>query len=68
MATNSSRAPQLVSPTGVWAHLPTDLQIQVVRLLAELAAHLVLAQAEPIHQQRKETCDAFLSIHQQNPA
>jgi len=33
MATNASRTPQLVSEAAVWAHL---------------AAHLVLAQAEPI--------------------
>ncbi len=59
MVTNSPRASQIVSPAGVWVHLSTDLQVQAVRLLAQLAAHLVLAQAEPIQQERKEACDAF---------
>lgn len=68
MDTNSSRAAQIVSPAGVWAHLSTDLQAQAVRLLAQLAAHLVLAQAEPIQQERKEACDAFSCTQHQNPA
>jgi hypothetical protein len=68
MDTNSPRAAQIVSPVGVWAHLSTDLQVQAVRLLAQLAAHLVLAQAEPIQQERKEACDAFPCTKQQNPA
>jgi hypothetical protein len=69
MVTNSPRASQIVSPAGVWAHLSTDLQVQAVRLLAQLAAHLVLTQAEqPIQQERKEACDAFPCTQQQNPA
>ncbi|HWS85032.1 MAG TPA: hypothetical protein VN207_12330 [Ktedonobacteraceae bacterium] len=68
MATNAPRAPQLVSEAAVWAHLSADLQVQAVRLLAQLAAHLVLAQAEPIQQERKEACDAFSCTQQQNPA
>jgi hypothetical protein len=68
MATNAPGAPQLVSEAAVWAHLSTDLQVQAVRLLAHLAAHLVLAQAEPIQQERKETPDASSCIQHQNPA
>jgi hypothetical protein len=68
MVTNSPRAVQIVLPAGVWAHLSTDLQAQAVRLLAQLAAHLVLAQTEPIQQERKEACDAFPCTEHQNPA
>ena len=68
MVTNSPRASRIVSPAGVWAHLSTDLQVQAVRLLAQLATHLVLAQAEPIQQERKEACDALSCIQHQNPA
>lgn len=68
MGTNSPRAAQIVSPAGVWAHLSTDLQAQAVRLLAQLAAHLVLAQVEPIQQEGKEACDAIPCTQHQNPA
>ena len=68
MVTNSPRAAQMVSEASVWANLSTDLQAQAVRLLAQLAAHLVLAQVEPIQQERKEACDAFSCTQQQNPA
>jgi hypothetical protein len=68
MVTNSSRASQMVSPASVWAHLSSDLQVQVVQHLAQLAAHLVLAQAEPAQQERKEACDGVFDIQRQNPA
>jgi len=68
MGTNSPRDVQIVSSASVWAHLSTDLQAQAVRLLAQLAAHLVLAQSEPIQQERKEACDAFPCSEHQNPA
>ena len=74
MAMHSSTADHLVSPAQVWRHLSTDLQVHVIRLLAQLAAHLVLteaeaeAEAEPTHLERKETCDALSAITQQDPA
>ncbi len=68
MDTNSPRVAQIVSPAGVWALLSTDLQAQTVRLLAQLAAHLVLAQAEPIQQEGKEACNAVPCAKHQNPA
>ncbi len=61
-------ADQIVSPTHVWAHLSTDLQIHVVRLLAQLATHLVLAESESVSQTGKETLDALSAPHQQDPA
>jgi hypothetical protein len=68
MVTNSPPAAQIVSPADVWTHLPTDLQVQAIRLLAQIATHLVLAQAEPIQQERKEASDALSYAQQQNPA
>jgi hypothetical protein len=59
---------QMTTPTQVWVHLSTDLQAQVVHLLAQLAAHFVLAQAEPGPQARKESTDGLSSITEQNPA
>ena len=48
----------------------TDLQVHVIRLLAQLAAHLVLTEAEEERAQlaRKETCDALSAVTQQDPA
>ena len=43
MATNFPSADQRVSPTQVWAQLTPDLQVHIIRLVAQLAAHLVLA-------------------------
>ena len=68
MAMDSPTPNQMVSPTQVWAHLSTDLQLQIVQLLAQLAAHFVLAQAEPVQQTRKETTDGLSSITEQDPA
>jgi hypothetical protein len=74
MAMHSSTADQLVSPTQVWRHLSTDLQVHVIRLLAQLAAHLVLTETESeteeehAHHPRKETCDALSAVTQQDPA
>ena len=68
MAIHCSPARPLVSPAQVWPHLSTDLQVHVVRLLAQLAAHLVLTEEEQAHQARKEVRDAFPSIPQQDPA
>ena len=39
MAMDSPAPNQMVSPTQVWAHLSTDLQLQIVHLFAQLAAH-----------------------------
>jgi hypothetical protein len=67
MAMDFSTADQMVSPTQVWTHLSTDLQVHVVRLLAQLATHLVLTEGERTPPVRKETCDAFSSLAQQDP-
>ena len=72
MAMHSSTADQLVSPTQVWRHLSTDLQVHVIRLLAQLAAHVVLSESETeeehAHHPRKETRDALSAVTQQDPA
>jgi hypothetical protein len=68
MATNFPSTDQRVSPTQVWAQLSPDLQVHIVRLVAQLAAHLVLAEEEHAQHARKETCDALSSIAEQDPA
>ena len=60
-------AEQMVSPAQVWSHLSSDLQVHVVRLLAQLAAHLVLAEEEHAQHVRKENRDALSSIAEQDP-
>ena len=69
MAMHSSPTDHLVSPAQVWRQLSTDLQVHVIRLLAQLAAHLVLSETEEEHAQlaRKETCDALSAVTQQDP-
>ena len=66
MAMDSPVPNQMVSPTQVWTHLSPDLQLRIVHLLAQLAAHFVLAQAEPVHQTRKETTDGLSSSTEQD--
>ena len=70
MAMHSSPTDHLVCPAQVWRHLSTDLQVHVIRLLAQLAAHLVLTEAEEERAQlaRKETRDALSAVTQQDPA
>ena len=68
MAMDSSTADQMVSPAQVWTHLSTDLQVHVVRLLAQLAAHLVLTEGQHPQPARKETRDGLSSIAEQDPA
>jgi hypothetical protein len=70
MAMYSSTTDHLVSPAQVWRHLSTDLQVHVIRLLAQLAAHLVPSETEEEHAQlaRKETRDALSAVPQQDPA
>lgn len=68
MAMDSSTADQMVSPAQVWTHLSTDLQVHVVRLLAQLAAHLVLSEGQHPQPARKETRDGLSSIAEQDPA
>ena len=68
MVMDFSTADQMVSPAQVWTHLSTDLQVHVVRLLAQLTAHLVLAEGERTPPGRKETEDALSSLTQQDPA
>jgi hypothetical protein len=70
MAMDSSPTDHLVCPTQVWRQLSTDLQVHVIRLLAQLAAHLVLTEAEEERAQlaRKETRDALSAVTQQDPA
>ena len=70
MAMDSSTTDHLVSPAQVWRHLSTDLPVHVIRLLAQLAAHLGLTEAEEERAQlaRKETRDALSAVTQQDPA
>lgn len=70
MAMHSSTTDHLVSPAQVWRHLSTDLQVHVIRLLAQLAAHLVLSETEEEHAQlvRKETRDALPTVTKPDPA
>ncbi len=70
MAMDSSTTDHLVSPAQVWRHLSTDLPVHVIRLLAQLAAHLGLTEAEEERAQlaRKETRDALSAAAQQDPA
>jgi flagellar biosynthesis regulator FlaF len=68
MSIRPSSVEQVVSPAQVWARLSTDLQLHVVRLLAELAAHFVLSQAEHVRQTRKESADGLISLAEQDPA
>ena len=70
MAMHSSTTDHIVSPAQVWRHLSTDLQVHVIRLVAQLAAHLVLTETEEQHAQlaRKETRDALSAVTQQDPA
>ena len=37
-----------IPPIQVWKYLSVDRQLQIMRLLAQLALNLVLAQAEPV--------------------
>ena len=67
MATDFLSADQRVSPTQVWAQLTPDLQVHIIRLVAQLAAHLVLAEEEHAQHARKETRDALSSIAEQDP-
>lgn len=68
MTIHPSSADQIILPAHVRARLPTDLQVQVVRLLAQLAAHMVLAEEEHAPPRRKEALDALSSLTQQDPA
>jgi hypothetical protein len=68
MATDLPSADQRVSPTQVWAQLSPDLQMHIIRLVAQLAAHLVLTEEEHPPHARKETRDALSSIAEQDPA
>ena len=68
MATDFPSADQRVSPAQVWAQLSPDLQVHIIRLVAQLAAHLVLAEEEHAQHVRKETSDALSSITEQDPA
>lgn len=70
MAMHSSTADHMVTPAQVWTYLSTDLQVHVIRLLAQLAAHLVLTETEEehAHHARKEIRDALSSSTQQDPA
>jgi hypothetical protein len=67
MATDFLSADQRISPTQVWAQLTPDLQVHIIRLVAQLAAHLVLAEEEHAQHARKETRDALSSTAEQDP-
>ncbi len=70
MAMHYSTTDQVISPAQVWPRLSTDQQVHVIRLLAQLAAHLVLTESEEehAHHPRKETRDALSAVTQQDPA
>ena len=68
MVTDFPSADQRVSPAQVWAQLSPDLQVHIIRLVAQLAAHLVLSEEEHTQHARKETSDARSSIAEQDPA
>ncbi len=68
MGTDLPSADQRVSPAQVWAQLSPDLQVHIIRLVAQLAAHLVLTEEEHPQHTRKETRDALSSIAEQDPA
>ena len=72
MAMHYPTPDQVISPAQVWPRLSTDLQVHVIRLLAQLAAHLVLTETgtaeEHAHHPRKETRDALSAVTQQDPA
>ena len=68
MVSDFPSADQRVSPAQVWAQLSPDLQVHIIRLVAQLAAHLVLAEEEHPQHPRKETRDALSSIAEQDPA
>jgi hypothetical protein len=68
MGTDFSSADQRVSPAQVWAQLSPDLQVHIIRLVAQLAAHLLLAEEEHPQHTRKEIRDALSSIAEQDPA
>ena len=53
MATDFPSADQRVSPAQVWAQLTPELQVHIIRLVAQLAAHLVLAEEEHAQHARK---------------
>jgi hypothetical protein len=67
MAPDFLSADQRVSPAQVWAQLTPDLQVHIIRLVAQLAAHLVLAEEEQAQHARKENRDALSSIAAQDP-
>ena len=70
MAMHSSTTDHMVCPAQVWRQLSTDLQVHVIRLLAQLAAHLVLTEIEEERAQlvRKETRDALPTVTKPDPA
>jgi hypothetical protein len=45
MGSESEVVTQSITPTQVWALIPSERQQHVVRLLAHLAVHLIAAQA-----------------------
>jgi hypothetical protein len=67
MATDFLSADQRVSPAQVWAQLTPDLQVRIIRLVAQLAAHMVLDEEEHAQHARKEAPDALSSIAEQDP-
>ena len=55
MSEQQAPADHFVTPTQIWATLATDLKVNVIWLLAQLAFNLVNAQAE---RSKKEATDA----------
>jgi len=63
MAHQTSSVNNRVSPVQIWARLATEHQTQIIRLMAQLAFKLVLA--EP-NSPLKEVRRAVVSDHTQN--
>ena len=66
MSASTTPSADSVTPTKVWAALNADLRGRVLRLLAQLAFNLLIAQTEP--PVNKEISDAHSSEQFQNPA
>jgi hypothetical protein len=62
----SSSSTDSIAPSKVWATLNDDLQTRVLRLLAQLAFNLLVAQTQPPI--KKEAFDAHSSVQSQTPA
>lgn len=66
MSSLSALSTDSIAPSKVWATLNAELQARALRLLAQLAFNLLVAQAQPLI--KKEAFDAHSSVQSQTPA